>query len=84
MQFAEPRRVAAVKVCPVRWQEKGLAVEATPGAVLSSVEDYPGLAAFYGYGRFKVTFGWEGDALGRCEVEDGGSRERVQLWPPAP
>ena len=83
MHFAEPSRVAAVKICPVRWQEKGLAVKATPDAVLSSAEDYPGLAAFYGYGRFEVTFGWEGDSLRRCEVEDRGSRKHVQLWPPA-
>ena len=83
MHFAAPSRVAALKICPLRWQEKGLAVKVTAKAVLSSAEDYPGLAAFYGYGRFKVTFGWEGDALRRCEVEDQGSRERVQLWPPA-
>ena len=77
-------RVAAVKICPPEWREKGLETKVESAgsrdAVHSSARDFPALAEFYGYGRFTVEFEW-GDDLEHCVLNDLASGERVVLWP---
>lgn len=82
--FAEPIRAAALKLCPAEWSEAGLEVnveaDERKDTVHSSARDYPGLAAFYDYGRFRVEWHWGRQRLLACHLVDLATGNRVALW----
>jgi len=84
LAFVGDVRVAAIKVTPPAWSESGLEVKVESkgqmDTLLSSAQDFPALAAFYGYGRFRVDFEW-GEGLKRCTLTDLASGQSATLWP---
>ena len=84
LQGTDGIRVAAVKICPPAWSEKGLGTEVESegnrDVVHSSGRDLPALAEFYGYARFTAELEW-GDDLERCALNDLAAGERAVLWP---
>lgn len=84
LTWVGPGRAAAVKIAPAAWAEKGLEVRVESAdqhdTLWSCARDYPGLAAFYEYGRFRADFRWERGTLKHCELLDLRSEERVCLW----
>jgi len=84
LAFAQPIRLSVIKIMPRSWAEPGLEVRADTGkerdTLLSSARDYPGLAAFYGYARFRVDLAWT-RGLRSCEVVDLAAQARRSLWP---